>query len=427
MVIDTNAIVSSPRLRSKGWRGLIDKASEWDVQFKVPVVVEMEAVNVVRRSWDKEKRAVDKLRVGEFGLSSTLKEMSAAIEKQMDGYETELRELLKQIDTELVPVPDDADHLEIARRASERRAPYFERRQDRTQGEPSAKDGYRDTLIWLTVLDIARSHPDCEVWFVSANHNDFGRPQEKNHAISEDTCPYPLHPELLEDLASRGLSSDRVLYVRTLERLEQHLAAQFAALPDEEREALVAKIDTTKLDRFLALQVATFPLDPSKAALPPRTVEAHVQSLPRSASALQFNDAARRAAGSWTAQFTTLVEPNLEITDSVGNVEVISKKLQVLGRVAISAEGAVEDLVVTAIEALPDDPMRRVWLWQTQVEPRSDAYFAGVLRHAAANLPSESLEGLYRAANLPPGTREMLDAYWKRDDEMRRSGDVSDD
>ncbi|MGW4336617.1 PIN domain-containing protein, partial [Rhodococcus koreensis] len=360
VVVDTNAISNSPRLKSSGWKGLIDKSSEWDLQFMVPAVVEMEAVNVVRREWRKVKQTIGQLRVGEFGLSTTLDGMSAAIGDQLDGYEAELRELLNRIGATVVPTPD-ADHLEIARRASERRAPYVDRRQDKSKGNVSSKDGYRDTLIWLTVLDIARSNPDCEVWFVSANHTDFGLPPSKDQAISEDACPYPLHPELLEDLSNRGVAEDRVLYVRTLERLEQHLAAQFAALSGGERDALVAKIDTTKFDRYFSLQVATFPLDPEQAALPLGTVEATIQSLPRTASTVRFDEAARRAAGSWTALITTLVEPTIEITNSVGNVEVIDKKLQVFGRVAISAEGAVEDMVVTAIEALPEDPMRRAW------------------------------------------------------------------
>ncbi|MGW4336618.1 hypothetical protein ACWEK5_27980, partial [Rhodococcus koreensis] len=61
----------------------------------------------------------------------------------------------------------------------------------------------------------------------------------------------------------------------------------------------------------------------------------------------------------------------------------------------------------------------------------------------AASIPPEALDGFRRAASIPPETqrqlgemtallnspdiKQMLDAAWKHDDEMRRSDDVSDE
>ncbi|WP_072802412.1 PIN domain-containing protein [Rhodococcoides yunnanense] len=152
----------------------------------------------------------------------------------VSGYEIALRNRISELEAEVVSLPDTIDHTDIARRASERRAPYGVAG-NRDDGQ--AKDGYRDTLIWLTVLDVAKQEPGCDVWFVSNNYSDFGAKLENSD--SRDTFEYPLdwHSELSPELDQQGLLS-RVFYARSLSRLEQHLLSKFAwQVPDSRTTA----------------------------------------------------------------------------------------------------------------------------------------------------------------------------------------------
>lgn len=65
----------------------------------------------------------------------------------------------------------------------------------------SSGAGYRDFLIWRTVVGIAKDGP---VAFISQNEKDFALDQK-------------LHPQLVEDLVTRGLESGVVRYFHKLE------------------------------------------------------------------------------------------------------------------------------------------------------------------------------------------------------------------
>jgi hypothetical protein len=61
VIVDTNIIATSPRLRSAAWTSLVEHATDWGLQILVPEVVFMETVNVVRRRWHEERDRLAKL------------------------------------------------------------------------------------------------------------------------------------------------------------------------------------------------------------------------------------------------------------------------------------------------------------------------------------------------------------------------------
>ncbi len=179
----------------------------------VPEVAVMETVNVVRRNWKPDITRLEQHSrwISRLGKSAEFQAVLDAAAERSDRYDSSLRCRMEELGIEIAPpLPATIDHLDIARRASERRAPYG------TAGngkEEHLKDGYRDTLIWLTVLAVAENHPACDVWFVSDNYSDFGGKSENRD--SRDVSDYPLawHSQLTPDLASKGLT-DRVFYAR---------------------------------------------------------------------------------------------------------------------------------------------------------------------------------------------------------------------
>ncbi|MCX5046254.1 PIN domain-containing protein [Aldersonia sp. NBC_00410] len=416
IILDSNIVSRSPHLDSDDWIVLHAHAEEWQLQFAVPAVVVMETVNVVHRVW---RPSYDKLKglvawVDQLGRRTEIDAILSAAEARHARYEDELTARLEVCGVEVVPVPSSISHMEIARRASERRAPYVSSGHGHGQDQ-STKDGYRDTLIWLTVLSIAERDPSCDVWFVSDNYSDFGTKGDGSKD-PRDTQEYPLrwHQQLEQELTARGLI-DRVFYARGLHRLEQHLQSKFAPLSDEELAELWESVDQTELDRALVLALFRAEVEPRSAALPLDTLSATVISSIREHDSLRLSEAAHRAAGTWTAQFSCEVEVGLEVTNHRMDVSETSKTLVVSGRVVVAADHRLIGLTIEALEARSDDPMRRSWaradaVGMTAPELRrlSDALAA---YGTAPELPS--LSDALAAYGTAPELRRLSDALGK--------------
>ncbi|MFD3463230.1 PIN domain-containing protein [Nocardia fluminea] len=354
VVVDTNILAGSPRLRSQEWLSLIENKNAWGVEFAVPEVVFMETANVVRRQWSSQRDQLAKAKVGEFGLSDALDLMLAEINRCSDEYEQSLRDLLGEIDASIVP-PPATDLMVLAGRAAAQRAPY---------SNTKDKDGFRDTLIWLTVLSIAEDNPDTEVWFVSDNHVDFGPkvPNWTGDGTGErDDCPILFHQDLRDDLDERGLSG-RVNYVVSLKRLEQYFAAQFAPIPEAKLANLVDQIDTNQLAGRLMMAALGRPVDPEQGALPLDAATAEIVAAREQHRGWEFSEGAGRGDAGWTARFAVDAEVDIEFIRGDLSRGEETKRLRFFGDITVSLENQVLGLVVTSAEALPDDPMRARWV-----------------------------------------------------------------
>src|SRR5262249_17570185 len=131
----------------------------------VPKLVVQEALNHYREGLlqkiDEAKRALGKLsKFHSLPSGFCLPEIS--LEKAMNDYEQALSLRLGVLGAEL---PDYAEiHVKkIVERALSRRKPF----------DQNGQAGFRDALIWETVLNILEKTQD-EVRFVTGNVNDFG-------------------------------------------------------------------------------------------------------------------------------------------------------------------------------------------------------------------------------------------------------------
>ncbi|MFE3029569.1 PIN domain-containing protein [Nocardia tengchongensis] len=349
VVVDTNVLCSSPKLRRPEWLALVENRENWGgMQIVVPEVVFMETVNVVRRMWSEQSSLTAKLKVWDFGLKDQQDAMITEINRHSDEYEQWLRDHLDQIGVTIMPTPQ-VDLLEIARRASQQRAPY---RKD--------NDGFRDTLIWFAVMAIAEENAGEQVWLLSENHKDFGPERTGRGPSPQDDCPFPLHPDLVADLDGRGLSG-RVEYVADLARLVRHFESQFEPIPEDELAQLTSRIDLSVLaERFIDALVE-FRVDPQRAALPLQVVVAQVLGAQKPDDGWEFSDGAGRGEAGWTARFCVTTEVDVELIGEGLTSREDTKPLQVSGDVMVSADGQIQDVLVTSVDALPDDPMRARW------------------------------------------------------------------
>ena len=353
IVVDTNIIAACPRLDSPALTSLVEHAEDWGVRLVVPEVVAMESVSVVRRHWKAERDRLVNLPLKLFGLVEGQAAMVAAIEQASEEYEQWLSEQLTAKGIAVQPVPD-VDHMEIARRASAGLTPFTRNKDGKT------KDGYRDTLVWLTVLALAKDYTDDEIWLVSDNHNDFG-PANGNwtgpNSGKRDDCPIHFAGQLADELAAQGLS-DRVHYVVSAAVLEQHLASQFAPIDAADLEQLVGTVDMSAAAGQLMLLTLGKPLDPDAAALPAGVELGEIVGVREQQQGWKFTDAARRGAEGWTARFAVDTEFDIEIAGAPWLGSEHSKVLSVTGRINVSPSGEIVDMAVDSIEAAPGDQER---------------------------------------------------------------------
>ncbi|VFA96337.1 PIN domain-containing protein [Nocardia cyriacigeorgica] len=416
VVADTNILADSPKLKSEEWQSLIKNRDHWELRFAVPEVVLMETVNLVKRTWDRRRQQVSELKVGEFGLNDMQESMLAGIDKCSAEYEQWLRDYLESIEATIVP-PPPTDLMVLARRASETHPPYSPRGKD----GKVVKDGFRDTLIWLTVLAIAEDNADEEVWFISDNHQDFGPKVGSwtgDGTGERDDCPILFHRDLVAELESRGLAG-RVHYVVSAKRLEQHFAARFAPISDADLAQLVDHLDKSALAERFVEMARWLELDPEQAALPLLTRAAHLVGAREPLEGWRFSEAAGRGEAGWTARFAVDTEVDIELVREEQSSLVRgeeTKMLRLFGDITVSNEGRILDVEVTSAEALPGDVMRARWRRRAQraqvdvdmTSALKDYQFTDIAASFADQMQLPDIATTFAAQNQMPNVVDAL-------------------
>ncbi len=158
MVLDANVILADPRLRSERWNQLADSRTTFGTRVCVPAIAIDEAKARFTSSRNRLNRNV---REAARGMSAEAKrsveEAIVQTEREISEYPEWLDGELRRLGVEILPPPEIA-HTEIAKRAISRARPFNE------QG-----NGYRDTLHWLSLVELAKVSGDEDYVFVSAD------------------------------------------------------------------------------------------------------------------------------------------------------------------------------------------------------------------------------------------------------------------
>jgi hypothetical protein len=184
VVLDSNAVILDLRPAEAGWTNVLDALRAGRATLCIPEIV------------------VDELRAHRTNrFQPDVATAIAAVAAWRDGVrDARVERLLGGgAGMQLLPYPE-VSHRAVAARALARRRPF----------DPEGHDGYRDTLVWESVLALARSLPGGRVAFVSRNDKDFA------------DADGALHPHLRADAAAEGGDATIVL-VRDLARLVDRL------------------------------------------------------------------------------------------------------------------------------------------------------------------------------------------------------------
>ncbi|MEV5966130.1 PIN domain-containing protein [Kribbella sp. NPDC051952] len=390
IVLDTNVILGDPMCSGDAWGVLAHAAEAWDLEVFVPGVVLLEAIGGFQRRLAELSIAfdgfADKKRFRAMGLLSGVEDMQMAIHEASEMYSDRLKQILLDFDAKILPLPD-VPHSVLVERAVSRRKPCD------THG-----DGYRDTLIWLTIMQILKDHAG-DVIFVSNNTKDFGSDVEAESGV---LC---LHKDLLDELEAAGFAG-RLTYAAELRDVVSDLAARLAPNLPQEMRYLKDHLQSQVLSQFVAQSVlpgiAPTSLDPRRCALPVETASAQLLAVGR---LTEFHAEIRGGAGNDAAvvDFSVSGESGVAMTlpptfaddpavsrlpDGSGVEIQVSKTLVYRGYLTTNSIGKPLAGEIRRISSTADDPGRIPWQEKDAREElrRSSSHAIGVGPRVLENL-----------------------------------------
>lgn len=205
VVIDSNAVWDDWLLKRDAWTRLVILADHGLIEVCVPEVVVQELARGYKRTLNDLVAGLDKLKLDKLAtllglnLPSNVADLNNSTAEKIAAYELALRARLAELRVTTLPVPE-VDQQTMLTRALEARKPF----------DAEGKKGFRDALIWHTVLTVCRDRgANAKIMFVTDNIKDFCDATGK------------LHKALIEEVAATG--SLPIETVRSLNAAVQHL------------------------------------------------------------------------------------------------------------------------------------------------------------------------------------------------------------
>jgi predicted nucleic acid-binding protein len=213
IVLDAGPLLADRPLKKPTTRALLEACARKEIRVLVPRVVVEEVVNAATGSFRSDAKDVRKVN---DHLKNQLPSPNLLPEIDVDHLTDEFRQ---HFETELtrhgveIVEHDTVEHAEIVARDLAQRKPFDE-----------SGRGYRDTLIWHVVKNVAEE----SVIFVTGNTKDFADPDDESR----------LHPDLAEEVSHPfGLTST------TLAGSIPDVAKQLGQLRDDLREEVLAAVE----------------------------------------------------------------------------------------------------------------------------------------------------------------------------------------
>lgn len=249
VVLDTSVIVADFRLEATSSRRLLDDLREAGVGLVVPELVVLEAVNKFREQLATDVALADK------SLQSIARKRGTSdhspmgdnfVQSATSEYEGHLRRRIDSVGGVVPPIPE-IPHRVLVDWALQRRKPF----------SSDGRQGYRDALIWLSVLDTSRKSTR-SVSFLSSNVSDFGADK------------LTLAPALVADLEQAGLDPSKVMYFGAVDafvtavlepRLEAARQSASSIARQLNAEAISAAITAALVDQEIVPEALALPED----------------------------------------------------------------------------------------------------------------------------------------------------------------------
>ena len=223
IILDSNIYISDLRMTNQSFRLFRAKLPQIDAKLIVPKIVVEEVINKHKEIVLETKDKLDK-QVKDFTYLTGKLKYPILNETEMNeifnSYSTSFHSILNKLNARILEYPT-VSHETIVNRALKRKKPF------------GKKDtGYRDTLIWESILSLFKEY-DSEIYFVTNNKIDFGEG--------------PLaHPDLLDDLRINGILEDKLMIFPSL----NHLNIEYILRESEKFDALRYEFQNGNITQF---------------------------------------------------------------------------------------------------------------------------------------------------------------------------------
>jgi hypothetical protein len=209
LVLDANAVVPNPELQGSAWGDITTAIRDGALSVVVPKIVAAEITATVQKNRRDQRPKSDVHRAPD-AVRQAVQDAADEVERWAENYDATIH-----LEAEGVTIRDTptVPHDEVAQRAVDRVRPFNEK-----------GGGYRDTLHWYTVLDIAREHPEEDLAFVSQD------------AAYQNSSRDDLHPDLRAEVEAILTTGTMTLYATLKEFVppRKYAGAEDRVFPDAE-------------------------------------------------------------------------------------------------------------------------------------------------------------------------------------------------
>lgn len=213
IVLDSNIYCKDYRMSGTTFRTFLSELNNAGHSLYVPKIIIEEVVNRYGEEFQKMKMLINKMGYN-MPIAPGSNRQIIDTQEAKNEYRRFLQDTLSRVRYTLLEYPN-VSHEELAQRALRCRRPF--RANDR---------GYRDALIWETILQLASRNHENPVAFITSNTRDFADEQ-----ISDR-----LHPNLTDDIESRRALgeelSEILLFTNLFNFIEIHIIPTLELLDD---------------------------------------------------------------------------------------------------------------------------------------------------------------------------------------------------
>jgi hypothetical protein len=252
VILDSSVFVRDLQMNTPSFRTFLSQAANVGHQFMMLEIVQDELLNKYKEMLYEHKRKIDggirDLRV-QTGRDLAIYLTDDDIVQMVDEYADHLHQQLKESKVIMVQYPS-VSHQKVVQRALQRRRPF----------DSEGQRGYRDTLIWESILELITKEP-AEVAFISQNPRDFA---EKTNV---------LHSVLSEEITALNNNNIAVTYYPDLDSfVSQEITPRLQGLEDIATELVGDGFKGFDLHTFTTNQlykyIETEEIDPTDIDLP---------------------------------------------------------------------------------------------------------------------------------------------------------------
>lgn len=236
VVIDSNIMWHQWWLTGASWEKMRDLVDQDRIVLYVPEVVVQEVARGRRHDANELIEELNQVnlsrieRLLNLELPTNKTDLASKVHTLVANYDTELRARLLELGAEIIPVPSVSQQV-ILTRALENRRPF----------DADGRNGYRDVLIWHSLLDIAKLSYDGIV-FASNNTSDFctGKPSVLLPVLADELANVSPRTKVLLAASVKEIGTR----VEEMERLIEPEPVTFARPDDDHiQAALIVCVD----------------------------------------------------------------------------------------------------------------------------------------------------------------------------------------